>query len=138
MESSSAIGATSSGKLVPVSERQLNKTREHIGIVFQQFNLFPHMTALQNVIEAPIRVSGVPKARPSSAAAPCSRKVGLSDKREFLSLAAFRRPAAAGRDCALAGHGAQGDAVRRGDIGARPRAGRRGPCRDAGLSQETA
>ena len=70
----------SSGKLVPVSERQLNKTREHIGIVFQQFNLFPHMTALQNVIEAPIQVSGVSKARAIERGRALLAKVGLSEK----------------------------------------------------------
>src|SRR5712691_786634 len=69
-----------SGKLVPVSERQLNKTREHIGIVFQQFNLFPHMTALQNVIEAPIRVSGVPKERAIERGRALLAEVGLSEK----------------------------------------------------------
>src|SRR5205823_5515196 len=71
-----------SGKLVPVSERQLNKTREHIGIVFQQFNLFPHMTALQNVIEAPIRVSGVPKASAIERGRALLAKVGLSQKQD--------------------------------------------------------
>jgi polar amino acid transport system ATP-binding protein len=70
----------SSGKLVPVSERQLNKTREHIGIVFQQFNLFPHMTALQNIIEAPIQVSGVSKARAIERGRALLAKVGLSEK----------------------------------------------------------
>ncbi len=69
-----------SGKLVPVSERQLNKTRQHIGIVFQQFNLFPHMTALQNVIEAPIQVSGVPKERAIERGRALLAKVGLSEK----------------------------------------------------------
>ena len=69
-----------SGKLVPVSERQLNKTREHIGIVFQQFNLFPHMTALQNVIEAPIQVSGVPKEKAIERGRALLAKVGLSEK----------------------------------------------------------
>jgi polar amino acid transport system ATP-binding protein len=71
-----------SGRLVPVSERQLNKTREHIGIVFQQFNLFPHMTALQNVIEAPIRVSGLPKATAIERGRALLAKVGLSQKQD--------------------------------------------------------
>jgi len=71
-----------SGRLVPVSERQLNKTREHIGIVFQQFNLFPHMTALQNVIEAPIRVSGLPKASAIERGRALLAKVGLSQKQD--------------------------------------------------------
>jgi polar amino acid transport system ATP-binding protein len=68
------------GKLVPVPDRQLNKTREHIGIVFQQFNLFPHMTALQNVIEAPIRVSGLARAAAIERGRGLLGKVGLSAK----------------------------------------------------------
>jgi ABC-type polar amino acid transport system ATPase subunit len=71
-----------SGKLVPVPERQLNKTREHIGIVFQQFNLFPHMTALENIIEAPIRVSGVPKASAVERGRALLARVGLSEKQD--------------------------------------------------------
>jgi polar amino acid transport system ATP-binding protein len=69
-----------SNKLRRVSERKLNKTREHIGIVFQQFNLFPHMTALENVIEAPIRVSKVPKNRAIERGRALLAKVGLSQK----------------------------------------------------------
>ena len=50
-------------------------------MVFQRFNLFPHMTALENVIEAPIRVKGVPQARGAEARpASCSSRVGLGDK----------------------------------------------------------
>jgi polar amino acid transport system ATP-binding protein len=70
----------STGRLVPVSEKKLNKMREHIGIVFQQFNLFPHMTALENVIEAPIWVSRVPKKQAIDRGRALLAKVGLSDK----------------------------------------------------------
>ena len=68
------------GNLRLVSDRKLNKTREHIGIVFQQFNLFPHMTALQNVFEAPVQVSGVPKAKAVERGRALLAKVGLSEK----------------------------------------------------------
>src|SRR5713101_7007822 len=68
------------GRLVPVSEKKLNKMREHIGIVFQQFNLFPHMTALENVVEAPIWVSRVPKKHAIDRGRALLAKVGLSDK----------------------------------------------------------
>ena len=68
------------GTLSRVPERKLNKTREHIGIVFQQFNLFPHMTALGNVIEAPIRVAGVPREVAIARARTLLGKVGLSEK----------------------------------------------------------
>ena len=43
-------------KLMPANEKHLRERRSKIGMVFQQFNLFPHMTALQNCIEAPIEV----------------------------------------------------------------------------------
>ena len=49
------------GKLVEASEKYLRERRSKIGMVFQQFNLFPHMTALQNCIEAPIQVLGLKK-----------------------------------------------------------------------------
>ena len=48
-------------KLVVANEKYLRERRSKIGMVFQQFNLFPHMTALQNCIEAPIEVLGMKK-----------------------------------------------------------------------------
>ena len=48
-------------KLVIANEKYLRERRSKIGMVFQQFNLFPHMTALQNCIEAPIEVLGMKK-----------------------------------------------------------------------------
>jgi ABC-type polar amino acid transport system ATPase subunit len=50
---------TTAGGRVRMGERQLNLMRQRIGIVFQQFNLFPHLTVLQNVIEAPMQVKGL-------------------------------------------------------------------------------
>src|SRR3954470_11960566 len=49
------------GKLVEDSENNIARQRSEIGMVFQRFNLFPHMTALENVIEAPVRVRKLPK-----------------------------------------------------------------------------
>ena len=49
------------GKLYELRESEVARKRAEIGMVFQSFNLFPHMTALGNVIEAPIRVKGVHK-----------------------------------------------------------------------------
>ncbi len=49
------------GRLVEDSERNIARMRSEIGMVFQRFNLFPHMTALQNVMEAPMQVKGVPR-----------------------------------------------------------------------------
>ena len=49
------------GKLIVANEKYLRERRSKIGMVFQQFNLFPHMTALQNCIEAPVEVLGMKK-----------------------------------------------------------------------------
>jgi polar amino acid transport system ATP-binding protein len=54
--------------------------RRDIGMVFQRFNLFPHMTALENVIEAPMRVKRVPKAQAVERAKELLARVGLEDK----------------------------------------------------------
>ncbi|KHL04451.1 arginine ABC transporter ATP-binding protein [Sinomonas humi] len=62
----------------PKETRQLRQTRRKIGMVFQQFNLFPHMTALENVVEAPIHVLGMEKAEARERAADLLNLVGLS------------------------------------------------------------
>ena len=56
--------------------------RRRVGMVFQQFNLFPHMTALENVMEAPYRVKGEPKATARKRAAGLLDRVGLADRRD--------------------------------------------------------
>jgi len=68
------------GKLVPAHERHLHDMRRDIGMVFQHFNLFPHMTILRNVTEAPIHVLGVSKEEAHARAVDMLQKVGLSDK----------------------------------------------------------
>jgi polar amino acid transport system ATP-binding protein len=68
------------GKLYELREREVCAKRAEIGMVFQRFNLFPHMTALQNVIEAPIRVKGVPRAEASELARQLLERAGLKDK----------------------------------------------------------
>jgi polar amino acid transport system ATP-binding protein len=70
------------GKLVEDSERSIAKQRAEIGMVFQRFNLFPHMTALENVIEAPIRVRGFQKARAVKSGEALLARVGLAEKRD--------------------------------------------------------
>ncbi|PIP94516.1 MAG: polar amino acid ABC transporter ATP-binding protein [Bdellovibrio sp. CG12_big_fil_rev_8_21_14_0_65_39_13] len=65
------------------SEKELNLQRTKIGMVFQQFNLFPHMTALQNVIEAPIQVLGLKKDEALQLGLDLLERVGLSDKKDF-------------------------------------------------------
>src|SRR3546814_5591437 len=54
------------GKLVPADGRHLRRMRGKIGMVFQHFNLFPHMTALRNCMEAPVTVLGLSKDRKST------------------------------------------------------------------------
>jgi polar amino acid transport system ATP-binding protein len=68
------------GKLVEDSEKNTAHMRAEIGMVFQRFNLFPHMTALQNVMEAPVQVLHQPKAEVEASARGLLKKVGLEDK----------------------------------------------------------
>jgi polar amino acid transport system ATP-binding protein len=70
------------GKLVEDSERSIARQRAEIGMVFQRFNLFPHMTALENVIEAPIRVRGMEEKRAIKSGEALLARVGLADKRD--------------------------------------------------------
>jgi polar amino acid transport system ATP-binding protein len=69
-----------SGRRQRMSERDIAASREKIGIVFQSYNLFPHMTALQNIVAAPVRVRGIPRARAEARARELLAMVGLSDK----------------------------------------------------------
>ncbi len=68
------------GRLVRDRERNINALRATIGVVFQQFNLFPHRTALENVIEAPIFVRGLPRGQAEALGRDLLAKVGLSHK----------------------------------------------------------
>lgn len=64
------------------SEKHLHKIRSHVGMVFQSFNLFPHMTVLRNVVEAPVRVLGLPRDQAESRAVELLAMVGLADKKD--------------------------------------------------------
>jgi polar amino acid transport system ATP-binding protein len=68
------------GKLYEVKNSLLCKRRADIGMVFQSFNLFSHMTVMENLIEAPTRVRGVPVAQAKAQAEVLLARVGLSDK----------------------------------------------------------
>ena len=68
------------GAFHPLPDRMLNARRAQIGMVFQRFNLFAHMTALQNVSLAPVMVKRTPRAEAEEAASALLAKVGLSDK----------------------------------------------------------
>ncbi len=67
-------------RVYELKEREVARKRAEIGMVFQRFNLFPHMTALGNVIEAPCRVSGLPRAQALERARDLLAQVGLADK----------------------------------------------------------
>ncbi len=68
------------GKLYELHERDVARKRQEIGMVFQSFNLFPHMTALQNVTLAPIQVLGRRRDETEQRARELLDRVGLSDK----------------------------------------------------------
>lgn len=67
-------------RLFPASEKELREVRKKIGMVFQQFNLFPNMTVLRNITEAPVTVLGLPKDEAEARARELLDLVGLADK----------------------------------------------------------
>lgn len=70
-----------SGQIVPADRKQLERIRASLGMVFQNFNLWSHMTILENVIEAPIRVQGRSRKEVVEEAEILLEKVGIADKR---------------------------------------------------------
>lgn len=75
------LKATRKGELIAADNRQINRLRSEIGFVFQNFNLWPHMTVLDNITEAPRRVLGQSKAEATEVAEALLAKVGIADKR---------------------------------------------------------
>jgi polar amino acid transport system ATP-binding protein len=67
-------------KLYELRDREVARTRTDIGMVFQSFNLFAHMTVLENIVEAPIQVRKVPRARAREDAMALLERVGLAGK----------------------------------------------------------
>jgi polar amino acid transport system ATP-binding protein len=67
-------------KIYELRDRDVARKRSEIGMVFQRFNLFPHMTALQNVCEAPVRVLGVRRGEAERRGRELLDRVGLADK----------------------------------------------------------
>lgn len=70
------------GKPHKISAKKVSEICTELGMVFQRFNLFPHMTVLQNVMEAPITVRRIPKAEAQRIGLELLQKVGLADKRD--------------------------------------------------------
>lgn len=64
------------------SEKHLRQIRNHVGMVFQSFNLFPHMTVLRNIVEAPVRVLGIARGEAEARAIELLKMVGLADKKD--------------------------------------------------------
>ena len=75
------LKARRDGSLIAADNKQINRLRARVGFVFQSFNLWPHMTILENIIEAPRRVLGQSKADAIAAAEVFLEKVGIADKR---------------------------------------------------------
>lgn len=67
-------------ELHELRDKQVTAQRSRIGMVFQRFNLFPHMTALENVMEGPVQVQRVPKEQARSEAVKLLERVGLADR----------------------------------------------------------
>jgi ABC-type polar amino acid transport system ATPase subunit len=73
---------TINGRAHPTSEKKLNELRSKVGMVFQHFNLFPHMSVLSNVMEGPTQVRGMSSAEATEVSSHYLDKVGLSDKKD--------------------------------------------------------
>ncbi len=70
------------GVLVPASPVHIRRIRSKIGMCFQHFNLFPHMTALQNCMEGPVQVLGLPRKEAEERSMDLLQMVGMADKRD--------------------------------------------------------
>ncbi|MCW2245193.1 octopine/nopaline transport system ATP-binding protein [Azospirillum fermentarium] len=74
------LKTTRGGRTIPADQRQVERIRTRLGMVFQSFNLWTHMTILENVIEAPVHVLGVPRAEAVDRARKLLDKVGILAK----------------------------------------------------------
>jgi len=82
VEIDGVVVEAANGELLPESRARIRDLRLKTGMVFQDFNIFPHKTTLENVIEAPVVVKGVPKEQAVEKARELLRKVGLLDKQD--------------------------------------------------------
>lgn len=77
-----AMKGDGQGGLMPTNRKQVERMRSRLGMVFQSFNLWQHMTILQNIIEAPVHVLGVKREEAVARAETLLRRVGLHEKRD--------------------------------------------------------
>ncbi|WP_405577649.1 amino acid ABC transporter ATP-binding protein [Streptomyces sp. NBC_01190] len=68
------------GRLHELGSRAITRQRARVGMVFQQFNLFPHLTVVENIVEAPIAVHGVPRKQAAARARELLERVGLAGR----------------------------------------------------------
>lgn len=83
LETAEAGEITIGDEKINPATTNLNKMREKVGMVFQHFNLFPHMTVLENIIEAPVHVKKMGRDQATTLAVELLKKVGLHDKAHF-------------------------------------------------------
>ncbi len=86
------------GERLPEDVRQVERIRSRLAMVFQSFNLWSHMTIMQNIIEVPIQVLKVPRAEAMAKAEHLLNRVGLWERRDY-PRPPLRRPTAAGGHC---------------------------------------
>lgn len=77
-----AMKSDGQGGLMPANRKQVQRIRSRLAMVFQSFNLWQHMTVLQNVTEVPVQVLGVPKDQAIATAETILKRVGLYEKRD--------------------------------------------------------
>ena len=99
-------------RLHELRDREICARRAEIGMVFQHFNLFPHLTALQNVIEAPVGVRRGSSVRRQSEHAPCLPE-WVCRIRPMSTRISFRAASSSGSRSPRVGHAAEADAFRR-------------------------
>ena len=71
------------GSVVPANRKQVDRIRSRLAMVFQQFNLWSHMTVMENVCEAPVHVLKVPKKEAREHAESVLQRVGLFDRKDY-------------------------------------------------------